>query len=362
MGACAAAFRWAQGRPLIGGLLKVLRRHWLEAIAVACLVGLVVGVNPARLLGVFAKVRWQILLLMVPVCLGMYLTRSLGWWVTLRRIGVRISILRAVEVEFAGQVMVFMPTGDLARVALILETGSSGKDAGQLTSTIAFQEILYMTLVGLGVVPRIAQHPDVALLVLFMTIGYAGILVVLTWEPAYLRAVRAVEKIRVLRRFDKDLKRLRPAFLELLEARVLLAVTLCNAAAVALSFLLFFLALEAIGVTGVSFVTAAFILALGHLLSGVSLIPGGAGVFEGLITVLMVANGIPASEGAAAGLLYRGFNDVFMAGVGATLGVILKKTSARGRGEKLDRSRPSSRWRAFASRIGGRSGRGGKQA
>jgi glycosyltransferase 2 family protein len=347
VGAAIAGVRrfweWSQRHRRVGAAVRVLREHWMETIAVLSLIALVIAVNPAELLRVYGRLHWQIALLMVPVILGAYVARGLGWWVTLRRIGVCISILRSVAIEVAGQVMIFVPTGDLARVALVEDTGATGRGPGQVAGTIAFQELLFMTVMGLGVLPRLFSRPTVALLVLLMTVANAGIFTVIIWERAYTWAVRTVERVRILRRFDRQLKEIRPAFLQLLVWRTLLPVVLCNAVAVGLSFLLFYLALHTIGVTSVSFVSATFVLALSQLVSGVSLLPGSIGAFEGLLTVLMIANGIPPASGAAAGLLYRAYNDILMALLGAGVGILLRRYGSGGRGEERDRHRWSSR-------------------
>jgi uncharacterized membrane protein YbhN (UPF0104 family) len=81
----------------------------------------------------------------------------------------------------------------------------------------------------------------------------------------------------------------------------------------------------------VSFIAAAFVLALSFVIAGISLIPGGVGPFEGLLTVLMIANGVPVAAGAAAGLLFRGFNDVLMAAVGALFLVLIRRGRLRER-------------------------------
>jgi uncharacterized membrane protein YbhN (UPF0104 family) len=236
-----------------------------------------------------------------------------------------VDVRHSVAVEFAGQTMVFMPTGDLARIALIKEVTGTRRSSGEITATIAFQELLFMTLMGLGVLPRVASHPDIALLVIVMVLVHLLILTVLIWEPAYAWAIRIVEKVKVLRRFDPQLRSIRPAFIELLHVRVIVPVLLCNAAAVFLSYLLFYMSLHAVGQTQVGFIAATFVLALSFVISGISLIPGGVGPFEGLLTVLMIANGVPVAAGAAAGLLFRGFNDILMAGFGAVFLVLIRR-------------------------------------
>ena len=85
------------------------------------------------------------------------------------------------------------------------------------------------------------------------------------------------------------------------------------------------MALHAVGQTQVGLIAASFVLALSFVISGISLIPGGVGPFEGLLTVLMIANGVPVAAGAAAGLLFRGFNDILMAGIGAVFLVLIRR-------------------------------------
>jgi uncharacterized protein (TIRG00374 family) len=319
------AWRAAQGRPILGPLARALRHHGLEVIAVLCLVALVLAVNPTKLGGVFGHADVGLILLMLPVTVLTYLARSLAWWFTLRQVRVDVDIRHSIAVEFAGQTMVFMPTGDLARIALIKEVTGTRRSAGEITATIAFQELLFMTLMGLGVLPRVASHPDIALLVIVMVLVHLLILTVLIWQPAYSWAVGVVERVKLLRRFDPQLRAIRPAFIELLHLRVVLPVLICNAAAVFLSYLLFYLSLHAVGQAQVGFIAATFVLSLSFVISGISLIPGGVGPFEGLLTVLMIANGVPVAAGAAAGLLFRGFNDILMAAVGAVFLVLIRR-------------------------------------
>ncbi len=320
-----AAWQASQRHRVLGAVARTLRHYALEIIAVLCLVALVLAVNPTMLAGVFRRANVGLILLMLPVTIGTYLARSLAWWFTLRQVKVDVDVRHSIAVEFAGQTMVFMPTGDLARIALIKEVTATRRTSGEITATIAFQELLFMTLMGLGVLPRVASHPDIALLVIVMVLVHLLILTVLIWQPAYNVAIRLVEKVKVLRRFDAQMRSIRPAFIELLHLRVVVPVLLCNATAVFLSYLLFYMSLHAVGQTQVGFIAATFVLALSFVISGISLIPGGVGPFEGLLTVLMIANGVPVAAGAAAGLLFRGFNDILMAGVGAVFLVLIRR-------------------------------------
>lgn len=87
--------------------------------------------------------------------------------------------------------------------------------------------------------------------------------------------------------------------------------------AVVFAGLLLYFAIHAVGASTVPLPAVAFALAMANLTAGLSLVPIGLGVFEGTITLLLVAAGVVPGEAAAAALLYRAFNDGFMAGLGA---------------------------------------------
>lgn len=117
-----------------------------------------------------------------------------------------------------------------------------------------------------------------------------------------------------------DVEELRRSFLLMFSPRVAAAIAGYAALGAAMSFLLFELALHAVGITNQGPVDAAFIFALGHVLAAASMVPGGLGAYEGVLTGFMALHGISPSVGAAAALLYRGFNDVVMAVLGVAAG------------------------------------------
>jgi uncharacterized protein (TIRG00374 family) len=152
-----------------------------------------------------------------------------------------------------------------------------------------------------------------------------------------------VERIRFLRRFDRELRDIRPAFVKLFQPRIGLTIVLINAVAVALAFALFLLALHAVGVNNVGFAKAAFIYALGHILAALTFLPGGVGAYEGILTAFMALQGVPPSTGAAAAILYRGFNDIFMALIGLGAGWWLKRRWPPSKAARRERQAAAAR-------------------
>jgi uncharacterized membrane protein YbhN (UPF0104 family) len=289
----------------------------------------VIAVNPFRIAALFAGADRRDLVLMAPCVIGIYFFKAFGWWAALRRLGVRIGPLRTLYVMFVGRTLIFVPTGDLARIALLREAGAEGANAGEVAATIAFQELLYMGLVGLAVLPRIGDHPQLIALVAVMAAAHVGIFMVLLWGRVYDWAVAFVERVRLLRRFDTPLRSLHPAFVRLTTPGVVLQVLAWNALGVMCLLLLFNLAVAAVAGPKLTLGQTAFAYSLGHILGGLSFIPSGMGAMEAIVAGLMVTQGLAFDKGVAAVILFRAYNDLFSALIGALVGLAGRVVAGR---------------------------------
>jgi uncharacterized membrane protein YbhN (UPF0104 family) len=331
--------------PILRVTLHLLRRFWAELLAAAGLAALIIGVNPSRLGGVFSHIQWLPAVLMVPVVVGVYASHGTAWWIALRAIGEHIGLRETLLIEFAGQAMVFLPLGDLTRVVMV-RAADHEEGVGAITATVALQELIFMFLMSLGALPQLVQRPNIALLVLAMILGFLGVFVVLLWEAAYVRAIRLLEVFHFFRRFDSQLRDIRPAFIRVCRPRPLCGIVGCQALAAALSFLLFSLALDAIGAK-VGYTAAVFALGVSFTVSAISFLPLGLGAFEGVLTLILLTYGVPAATGAGAGLLFRGYNDVLMAMVAVPCLLYVRRRQKSGTwhlsGSTMRASKPESR-------------------
>jgi uncharacterized membrane protein YbhN (UPF0104 family) len=308
-----------------------LRTAVLLAVGLAALTGLILAVKPLRLFAVLRQVSPAELLTMLPVALGIYIFRGLGWWVALRRIGVRLSPLRATWALFAGKPLVFVPLGDLGRVAVLEAMGVEGHDAGELVGTVAFQELTYLTLMGLAMLPGISVVPQIGAVVAVLLPIQLIIFVILFYRPAFERAVTLAEHAGLLRRYDAELRHIRGSFIRLFNGPTLAATVFLNGISVLLAFVLFEQALHAVRVTGVGFLQAAMIYSLGFILSGFTFLPGNLGAYEGILTFFTSLQGVAPTSATAAALLYRGFNDLLVAGIGIGLWLPIRRMRKRRR-------------------------------
>ena len=317
-------------------LARWAARYWLAALGVLGLAGLVIAVNPVSLGRVLGDASVVDLLLMLPVVVAIYVSRGLGWWVTLRRFGLHLGPLRAVWVLMAAKPVVFLPLGDLGRVAILEVTADAeGHDVGELTGTVAFQELMYLTLTGLILIPGMLRIPGLGAIVGLLLLLQIVIFAVLFWQPAYDSAVDLVERIRVLQRYDCQLRHVRNAFIQLWDFKTFFATLFFNSIGVGLAFLLFQLSLHAVGAVRVGFADAGLVYALATIMAGFSFLPGSLGVYEGIITFVLTLLGVSPARAAAAALIFRGYNDLLMALIGFGLLVPLRGRSARGQTLKV---------------------------
>jgi uncharacterized membrane protein YbhN (UPF0104 family) len=265
-------------------MLSRLRAHWLTTLALIAIVGLVIAVNPRELFTAVDRVRLPALLLMAGVTIASLAARGLAWRSILRRLGVDVPVRQLLRVEFAAQAMVLMPAADLARATLLRRASTSArhKKTSEIAATIVLDELCFMITLTLAAVPQAIGRRGPSLLVLAVLGGFAVIVATLVFEPVYLLGLRVVESVKPLRRWDRQLRNLRPAFTGLLDARTLGAVAFFDGCAVAFSVLLLCIALIAVGAHSASPVTAGFALAVANVSSPASaLSPLGWGSSKG---------------------------------------------------------------------------------
>jgi uncharacterized membrane protein YbhN (UPF0104 family) len=304
-----------------------LRRHWLVVVGSASLVGVMVAVDPGKLGASLERVEIAPLALMFPVVVSEYAAQGLGWYVLLRWLGVPLNRRQAIEVEIAGQALIFLPAGDLGRVPLVREAAPSASDSGGIAATIVVQELVFMVILGLAAIPAAVHHPELIGAAVSL-VGLLGVTVgVLLCRRAFERVLRQLDRLSVIRRHDPAIRSLRSGVIRLARPAPLLGSIGWNALGAALGFVLFELALRSVGITDVGPADVALVYAAGHLLAAASGLPGGLGSYEAIVTGFLLLEGVPPYNGAAAALLYRGITDVFMAGFGLAVGAWLRRSA-----------------------------------
>ncbi len=305
-------------------------RHGLLALGAAAAVALVVELaDPTQVVQTLGRVSPGAVLLMLPVVSGLSVCRGLAWHASLVGAGIPVSRRRAITALVAAKPLIFLPAGDLGRVPVLMRLQPQVRDGGRVAGTVAFQELGFLTLLGIAILPEAGRVPLAGAIVAGLAVVDAAIITFLAWPPAFRRAVRLLARLRLLRGSEGRVEALRGGFVELCRRPVVTRTVAYDAAGTVFAFVLMAQALAAVGAGGVGLERAAFIYALGHLLSGFSFLPGGLGATEGIVTLASVAMGISAAQGAAAAITVRVVNDVLVALVGLGVYAVVRRRVAR---------------------------------
>ena len=298
-------------------------------VGTIALVALVIAVDPANVGRALAGADPRILALMLPCVLLLYLAHGIAWWIALRSAGVEIGFRRAVTLTYVSQMFTFLPGGDLWRVPLVESGRDRRAQVGVVTGTVVFDDLVYFGVLTLGMIPAAVRAPLLVLPLGLTLLPQALIFAILLWPRLYHFLARLVTGLPPLRRFEVQVQLIGPTFRRLVRPRVLVPVLLLDTIAALLATTLFGLALGGVHAPGIGATQVAFTYSLGQVGSSLTVLPAALGIYEGLMTGMIAAQGVAPAVAAVAALLYRAFNDILMAGVGAAVAIWLRRRDRR---------------------------------
>ncbi|HUZ88557.1 MAG TPA: lysylphosphatidylglycerol synthase transmembrane domain-containing protein [Candidatus Acidoferrales bacterium] len=303
------------------GLLAELAKHWVALIGLAAVAALVISVDPSKVEYSLRRADMGEVALMLPVVVALYALHGVAWSIALRGLRLPIGVRRAIKVTLISQAFDLVPGGDLWRVPILKAESGSALEAGVLTAAVVFDDLVYFLVLTLGMVPAAVEVPWFRAALGAALLPQAAIFAILLWPGLYERLAQVVGSIRLFRRFQVQIDLLGPAFRRLVRARTVIPIVLVDALCAGLAIALFGLALAAVHATGASPERVSFTYASGQVLTGLTVLPGALGLYEGMMTGMMAVQGVAVAAAAAAALIYRLINDVLMAILG--LGVAL---------------------------------------
>jgi uncharacterized membrane protein YbhN (UPF0104 family) len=297
------------------------RRHWLVAVGVVAVGGLVVAVEPSKVARVLKEADPAPLALMLPCVLLLYLFHGVAWWRALRGIEAPIAVRRAIEVTYISQAFVFLPGGDLWRVPVVKAESGDLVETGAIAGTVVFDDLVFFFVLTFAMVPAAGRTPLLVVPLGVLLLPQVAIFTILLWPRLYEWLATRVGSIRPLRRLEPQLQLLGPSFRRLITFETLVPVVALDLVCSALAIALFWLALLAVHASGVGLQQVAFTYAAGQVGASLTVLPAALGAYEGMMTGLMAVQGVAPAAAVLAALLYRAFNDVLMAVIGLAVSV-----------------------------------------
>jgi len=319
-------------------MLRSLRDNWIVALGLVAVAALVIAVDPAKLGRDLASADRLVLLLTLPTVLVLYLLHGLAWWIALRGVRAPVGVGRAVTITFISQAFVFLPGGDLWRVPILKAEHGERLDQGRIAATVVFDDLVYFFVLTFAMVPAVVGAPVLALPLGIALLPQLAIFGILLSPRIYSDLASRVGRIRLLKRFEPQLMLLGPAFRELTTARTLVPIVIVDAGCALLATGLFGLSVAAVHATGFSFQQIGFTYASGQVIAGLTSLPAALGLYEGMMTGFMAAQGVAPAVAAAASFIYRAINDLLMAIVGLGVAFVFEREGLR---QLLHPARPS---------------------
>ena len=312
-------------------VLSAMRDHWVVFVGLVAVAGLIVAVNPSKLVRALAGADVVALLAMIPVVLLLYLFHGLAWWIALRGLKVPVGLPQAVKVTLISQAFDLLPGGDLWKVPIVHSEDTTRLDAGVLAATVVFDDLVYFLVLTLAMAPAAVTFPLVRASLAIVLVPQLAIFVILLTPRIYDPLASRIAQVRMFRGFASQLVSLGPTFQRLVRVRIVVPILAVDAVCSLLAIALYGLAVAAVHASGVSLGQVAFTYASGQVLSGLTVLPSALGAYEGMMTGLLAVQGVAPAAAAAAALLYRVVNDVLMAVIGVAVAFLADRKLLRRR-------------------------------
>ncbi|HVC05699.1 MAG TPA: lysylphosphatidylglycerol synthase transmembrane domain-containing protein [Candidatus Acidoferrales bacterium] len=308
--------------PMFAVLRRVwvrLRAHWITLAGLVAVVGLIIAVNPGKVAHDLTGADTGLLAWMLPVVLLLYVMRGVSWSIVLRGASQDVGLEQAIRVTFISQAFVFLPGGDLWRVPIVKTGSGLPTNAGIMTATVVFDDLIYLFVLTFAMVPVVVRSPVLAIPLAVALVPQLAIFAILLSPRVYHWLASRVGRMRLFHRFQIELDALGPTFRALVRSRVLLPVVAVDVIAVVLSIALFALGLAAVHGTGTDVPHIAYTYAASQVVTNLTVLPGALGAYEGMMTGAMALQGVSPAAAAGGALLYRVANDVLMALLGLAI-------------------------------------------
>lgn len=257
------------------------------------------------------------LVLALALALSGYVIRALRWRLYLHRMGVLAPAGREALGFAAGLAMGLAPgkSGQVVK-AYYLQLATGLPYGVSVPATFAERiadatSMLLLLIVGLALAPRLDALPTLAASALLI-----AALLAMRHPRAAEVALRPLRRLRWVARHEASIVRGHAELRTHLTWRELAAPSALGLVA----FLFEALALQVLGAglgVEVAFGTAVLAIALADLAGMLSLIPGGLGVAEGALVVVLALHGLSLADATALALLFRACTLWFGLGIGA---------------------------------------------
>jgi uncharacterized protein (TIRG00374 family) len=273
-------------------LLKNLRKKILLSIALAGIfyLGFTIFADYKDVLSAFEKFNWLLLLPLLLLSLVNYFVRFLKWDYFLSVIKIKLNKIDSLSIFLSGLVMSVTPgkMGELLKAYLTREV--TGVPISKSAPIVFVERITdFLALIIISISGAFIFNYGIEI-VIGVGIFLIALIVIISNKRLALAILKLLESNRFL---DKHLQKFNNAYdssYQLLKFRPLIYMTLVSVISWLAECLGYYIILRNFGIEN-SFLWAAFSYAFATIAGAISMLPGGLGVTEGSLTLMLIRNG-----------------------------------------------------------------------
>ncbi len=285
-------------------------------VGLATVVGLLMVVQPSRVLGALRGTDLRLVGAAAVVTAVFYVVQGARWHILLRAAGVRLRLHELVLINLAGQtVTAVLPLGDLTRALFASE--ATGAPFGAAAAAVTVQELTFTSLLVLSATPALMGIPGGWLISTVVLGGVTGTLLILLVPAVYRPIRRLLAALPLVRGAAGQVDTLRQESVVLLTRPVAMASGVLDLARVALAAGALQLLLHAMNIQR-GWWLAVLVVAVAYVGGALSFLPGGIGANEASLIGVLIGFGVPVGQAAAVALLER----LLLTGVPSVVGLL----------------------------------------
>jgi uncharacterized membrane protein YbhN (UPF0104 family) len=296
--------------------MNLRRRLVPMVIGLASLAGLLLVIQPSRVLGALHGTDLRLVGAAMLLTVAFYAVQGVRWHFLLRAAEVPLRFHESVLINLAGQtVTAVLPLGDLTRA--LFASQATGAAFGTTAATVTVQDLTFTSLLVIAATPALVGIPGGWIISAFVLGGIAATLLILMVPAVYRPIRRLVGAVPLVRESAEQVDTLRRESVILLTRPFAMASGIIDLARVALAAGALELLLRAMHIQQ-GFWVALLVVAVAYVGGALSFLPGGIGANEASLIGVLLGFGVPAGQAAAVALLER----LLLTGVPSVVGVL----------------------------------------
>jgi len=274
-------------------LNKSLRTNLIILFLVAAIIFLVIIVyaDSHSILNAFKNFRWLLLPILLLLSLGNYFVRFLKWEYYLRLLGIIIPLKQSIKIFFSGLSMSASPVkmGEILKSVLLKDIY---QEPISKTASIIFAErltdflsITFLTIIG------IVFYSYSAVWVYMVLIYFLLLIILISNRKLVELLFKIFNKVAFMKKLSNKMINLYESAYVLLRPKPLVVMLVVSIFSWFFECFAFYLVLNEFDLS-ISIIFATFVYALSTIAGAVSMLPGGLGVTEGSLSIILINSGV----------------------------------------------------------------------